>query len=63
MRQVPEQLDELSKDHHLLIMCHHGGRSQRVAEFLRAQGYPAVTNVAGGIDAWAVEIDSTLTRY
>jgi sulfur-carrier protein adenylyltransferase/sulfurtransferase len=63
MRQIPEQLNDLSKEHHLLIMCHHGGRSQRVTEFLRAQGFSAVTNVAGGINAWAEEIDSTLARY
>jgi adenylyltransferase/sulfurtransferase len=30
---------------------------------LRAQGYTAVTNIAGGIDAWAEQIDPTLRRY
>jgi adenylyltransferase/sulfurtransferase len=44
-------------------MCHHGGRSLRVTQYLRAQGYTAVTNIAGGIDAWAEQIDPTLRRY
>jgi adenylyltransferase/sulfurtransferase len=35
----------------------------RVTEFLRGRGFPAVTNVAGGIDAWALEIDPSLRRY
>ncbi|MDX2187393.1 MAG: molybdopterin-synthase adenylyltransferase MoeB [Opitutaceae bacterium] len=63
MRDVPHRLSELPREKHLLIHCHHGGRSRRVMEYLLSQGYPRVTNVAGGIDAWAVEIDPSLRRY
>ncbi len=63
MGQIPAKLDSLPRDQHLLVLCHHGGRSRRVTEYLRAQGFTAVSNVAGGIDAWAVEIDPTLRRY
>jgi molybdopterin/thiamine biosynthesis adenylyltransferase/rhodanese-related sulfurtransferase len=63
MRQIPERLDTLPRDRHLLILCHAGGRSRRVTEFLRAQGLTAVSNIAGGIDAWATEIDPSLPRY
>lgn len=63
MRQIPEQAALLPRDEHLLVMCHHGGRSMRVTEYLRAQGFTAVSNISGGIDAWAREIDPTLRRY
>lgn len=63
MRQIPEQLGTLPKDKHLLIHCHHGGRSLRVTQFLRANGFTAVSNVAGGIDAWSLKIDPTIPRY
>lgn len=63
MRQIPELLPTLPRDQHLLILCHAGGRSRRVTEFLRAHGFPAVSNIAGGIDAWAEQIDPTLRRY
>ncbi|MBC7366893.1 MAG: molybdopterin-synthase adenylyltransferase MoeB [Undibacterium sp.] len=63
MRQIPEKLADLSRDKHLLIHCHHGGRSLRVTEYLRAQGFTRVSNVAGGIEAWAERIDPTLRRY
>jgi sulfur-carrier protein adenylyltransferase/sulfurtransferase len=63
MRQIPERLDSLPKDKHLLILCHSGGRSLRVTEFLRARGFKSVSNVEGGIDAWAEEIDPSLRRY
>jgi adenylyltransferase/sulfurtransferase len=63
MRQIPEHVGSLPKDKRLLIHCHHGGRSLRVTEFLRARGYPAVSNVAGGIDAWSERIDPSVPRY
>lgn len=63
MRQIPEHTSTLPRDEHLLIHCHHGGRSLRVTEYLRLQGFTAVSNVAGGIDAWAREIEPGMLRY
>lgn len=63
MRQIPESLTDLPRDRLILVQCHHGGRSMRVTQFLRANGFNQVTNVAGGIDAWAVQIDPKLPRY
>lgn len=63
MRQIPEHVEQLPRDQHLLILCHSGGRSGRVTQFLRACGFPAVSNIAGGIDAWAVEIEPGMARY
>ena len=62
MREVPARLDELPRDHPILVICHHGGRSQVVADWLAANGFDAA-NVAGGIDAWAVDVDPELARY
>lgn len=56
-----ETLTELTQP--LLIQCHHGGRSARAADFLLRNGFTDVTNVAGGIDAWSLEIDSSIPRY
>ena len=58
-----EHVATLPKDKHLLIHCHHGGRSLRVTQYLRAKGFTAVTNVAGGIDAWAQTFDPAMRRY
>lgn len=63
MGQIPSRLAELPRDKHLLIHCHHGGRSLRVTQFLRHNGYNAVSNVSGGIDAWSLEIDPSVRRY
>ena len=63
MRQIPDYLAELPRDRQLLILCHVGVRSLRVTQFLRANGFAQVSNVAGGINAWAEQIDPNLARY
>ncbi len=63
MRQLPARLAEVAPDKHILVLCHHGGRSLRVAQFLRANDYPLVSNIAGGINAWAESIEPGMPRY
>ena len=63
MNEVPARLAELPQDRPLAVLCHHGGRSQRVAMFLEQQGYTHVANIAGGIDAWSQERDPGVPRY
>ena len=62
MRQVPARVAELPRDKPVLVICHHGGRSQAVADWLVRSGLDAA-NVDGGVDAWAAEIDPTMARY
>ena len=63
MRRIPEHLGTLPRDKHLLILCHTGVRSRRVTEFLRERGFTAVSNITGGIHAWAEEIEPAMQRY
>jgi rhodanese-related sulfurtransferase len=63
MREIPQRLGELDRGMSTAVMCHHGGRSERVGEFLASQGFTDVVNVAGGIDAYAAQIEPTLARY
>lgn len=63
MQEIPARLRELPPDRALVIMCHSGGRSRRVAEFLAQQGFAEVFNLKGGIDAWSTEIDPQVPRY
>ncbi len=63
MRSVPGRLAEIPRDQRILVFCHHGARSLRITEFLRANGYPNVSNIAGGTEAWSQEVDPGLARY
>ncbi len=63
MREIPARLSELDRDTPIVVMCHAGGRSYRVAEFLLGNGFLQVFNLRGGIDAWSTEIDPQVPRY
>ena len=65
MREIPARLAELEshKAERVVVHCHHGGRSLRVTQFLRQQGFAQAQNLAGGIDAWSLEIDPSVRRY
>jgi rhodanese-related sulfurtransferase len=63
MRAIPARYPELSKDTELVLMCHHGVRSQHVAQFLQSQGFEKLSNLVGGINAWAIEIDPDMAKY
>jgi len=63
MREIPQRLSELDRNASIAVMCHHGGRSERVAGFLVAQGFTDIANVDGGIDAYAECVDRSLARY
>lgn len=63
MALVPERLAELDPDQPIACLCHHGVRSMQVARFLVSNGFSDVVNIAGGIDAWALQLDATIGRY
>jgi rhodanese-related sulfurtransferase len=64
MRGVPQALPSLeSEDAPLIVFCHHGMRSLQVVNWLREQGVGHCSSMAGGIDCWSLEIDSTVPRY
>ncbi|MDQ2872746.1 MAG: rhodanese-like domain-containing protein [Candidatus Eremiobacteraeota bacterium] len=63
MRQIAERLNELDRAATIAVLCHHGGRSERVAEFLEAQGFAHVVNVAGGINEYALRVDPDIPIY
>ena len=60
---LPRRFEELPKDRPLVMMCKSGVRSAKATEFLRQQGFNDVSNLEGGIDAWAAEIDPEMVRY
>ena len=63
MRQVPGRIAELDRDKPLVVMCHLGGRSRQVAQYLASVGFDKVFSLKGGIDAWSTEIDPQVPRY
>jgi adenylyltransferase/sulfurtransferase len=60
---VPNRLAEIPRDREIIVHCRSGARSQKIAELLKQSGYKDVANVAGGILAWADEIDPSVQKY
>jgi rhodanese-related sulfurtransferase len=58
-----EIMQSWEKDTAIVTMCHHGMRSLDAAAYLRGHGFTNTRSMMGGIDAWAVQIDSSVQRY
>lgn len=61
--ELRSAVDRVPRDREIVTICHHGIRSASAAEFLRAQGFLRVLNMAGGIDRWSLDVDSRVPRY
>ncbi|PKO90149.1 MAG: sulfurtransferase [Betaproteobacteria bacterium HGW-Betaproteobacteria-12] len=63
MQLVPVRCQELDPEQDIVVICHHGARSMQVALFLENRGFAAVHNLAGGVNAWAMDVDPAMRRY
>ena len=61
--ELPERLDELDRAKEIVALCHTGTRSALAVDLLQEAGFTNTFNLAGGIEAWANEIDPTMQRY
>ena len=52
-----------AQDTEIVVFCHHGIRSLEAMKFLKMQGFGNVVSMAGGMEAWAVEVDPSVARY
>jgi adenylyltransferase/sulfurtransferase len=51
------------REREVIVYCHHGGRSRAACEILISSGFRDVTNLRGGIEGWAREVDPSTPRY
>ena len=64
MNLIPLRQNELPDDDlPIVIYCHHGIRSLHTAMYLEDAGFENLYNLQGGIDAWAMQVDSKMMRY
>ena len=63
LNQIPKRLGELDPQQEIVVICHHGMRSQQAANYLVQSGFNNIANLTGGIDAWSCTCDSSVRRY
>lgn len=61
--EITRRRGELNEDRETVVICHHGMRSMQAAMWLEQNGFSSVFNLAGGIEAWAKEIEPGMPRY
>ncbi len=62
-REVMDKLEQMPKDSEIAFLCQHGNASQGAAEYFRKKGFTKISNVAGGMQAWAQEINTSLPSF
>jgi adenylyltransferase/sulfurtransferase len=60
---LPQRFRELDPEREMVVHCKSGMRSAKAIQFLRQQGFRKLTNLQGGILAWADRIDRTMPKY
>ena len=60
---LDDRLEEIPPSHMIVVICHHGIRSQQGALKLIKAGFKEVFNLTGGIDAWRREVDPSIGFY
>ena len=63
MGQISQQLEQLQSVSEVVVICHHGIRSQQVISILQQQSDATLINLDGGVDAWARTIDPDMPVY
>jgi adenylyltransferase/sulfurtransferase len=60
---LPKRVNELDSSREIVAHCRSGVRSAKAVNFLRQAGFKKVTNLAGGILAWADRVDPKMPKY
>ena len=60
---LPKRVHELDSSREIVVHCKSGMRSAKAVDFLRQSGFNRVTNLTGGILAWAEKVDPSLPKY
>jgi sulfur-carrier protein adenylyltransferase/sulfurtransferase len=60
---LPKRVGELDSSREIVAHCKMGGRSAKAVAFLQQAGFKKVSNLTGGITAWAERVDPKMPKY
>jgi adenylyltransferase/sulfurtransferase len=61
--ELPSRMSELDSADEIVLQCKSGMRSAKALKLLREAGFAKLSNLTGGIEAWADQIDSSVPKY
>ena len=53
----------IATDTPIVLYCYKGVRSMSALQELKKAGFSKLNNLEGGIDRWALEVDTNMPRY
>ena len=62
LSEMEKRFRELDPNAETIVICHHGARSAHVTQALNRAGFHYVSNLEGGLDAYA-DVDESVSRY
>ncbi len=63
MNDLPERMSELDKDSNIVMICRTGNRSGKTTDYLLANGFSRVRNMATGMNGYATSVDPSMKTY
>lgn len=63
LTELPFRLHEINREAEVIIYCKSGVRGSKAVNLLNDEGFSKVKNLAGGIKAWATEVDEAMPTY
>lgn len=61
--ELAQEMMRWPKDTPMVFHCHLGSRSLDAAAYFAGHGFTNVRSLAGGINAWSIEVDESIPRY
>ena len=67
MGKLASRLDtlkaEIGHERDIIMICHHGIRSRQMGYYMEQAGFTSITNLDGGVEQWATDVEPTMKRY
>ena len=63
MGELPNEIDTLDPNKETIMICHHGIRSRHMGYYMEQAGFKNITNLEGGVEQWAEDVEPDMKRY
>lgn len=63
LSELKNRFSEVNNLKNTVVICHHGIRSAQAINYLSSKGFTNLTNLKGGIHAWATQVDLSMKTY
>ena len=63
MGELANKLEELDPLRETIMICHHGIRSRQMGYYMEQVGFKSITNLDGGVERWAEDVETDMKRY